>query len=77
MNKVNELLKELEPAVADPKSCDALEVLSLFRSLRWEILVMENNLFSTKWDKPKEIWCEECGGPVELGECVKCGEEFN
>jgi hypothetical protein len=51
MDKVNELLKQLEPIVADPKSSDALEVLSLFRSLRWELLELENSLMAIKFDK--------------------------
>lgn len=51
MNKVNELIEQLKPIAADPKSCDALEVLSLFRSLRWELLELENSIMSTKFDK--------------------------
>lgn len=51
MNKVNELIEQLKPIAADPKSSDVLEVLSLFRSLRWELLELENSIMSTKFDK--------------------------
>jgi hypothetical protein len=51
MNKVNELIEQLKPIAADPKSCDALEVLSIFRSLRWEIMELENSIMAIKFDK--------------------------
>ena len=77
MNKVNELIEQLKPIAADPKSGDALEVLSLFRSLRWELLELENLIMDIKFDKPLGVWCPECGGAINLGACVKCEEEFN
>ena len=77
MIKVNELIEQLKPIVADPKSCDALEVLSIFSALRWEVMQLENSIFAIKFDKPQGVWCPECGGAIELGECVKCGEETN
>ena len=77
MNKVNELIEQLKPIAADPKSSDALEVLSLFRSLRWELLELENLVMDIKFNKTASNWCSECGGPINLGACVKCEEEAN
>jgi CHASE3 domain sensor protein len=51
MQKINELLKELEPLAADPKSADALDILSVFRSLRWEVQLLEESIMAIKFDK--------------------------
>ena len=77
MQKINELLKELEPLAADPKSADALDILGIFRSLRWEVMRLENLIFATKFDKPVDTWCPNCGIAIELGECGPCGGENN
>jgi hypothetical protein len=51
MEKINKLLKELEPIIADPKNCDALKVLSIFSALRWEVMELESSIMAIKFDK--------------------------
>ena len=51
MNKINELIEQLKPLAADPKNSDALDILAVFRSLRWELLELENSIMATKFDK--------------------------